>query len=215
MPSARAVRAVRADRDTLVRWALKPAIFVICLVPAALLVLDAVGGRLGANPVEALLHGTGDWALRLLCVTLAVTPLRRLTGRGWLLRLRRMLGLFAFFYALLHVVVYVWLDRQLSWGEIVVDIAERPYITLGFAAFLILVLLAATSPRRMVRRLGRNWKRLHRGVYVAAVLAVVPFWWLVKADIVEPAIYATVLAALFAARYSPAGGRSAGQGTGF
>jgi sulfoxide reductase heme-binding subunit YedZ len=115
-----------------------------------------------------------------------------------------MLGLFAFFYAVLHVVVYVWLDRQLTWAEIVVDIAERPYITLGFVAAVILAVLAATSPKTMVRRLGRNWKRLHRTVYAAAVLGVVHFWWLVKADITEPAVYAVVLAALLAARWSPA-----------
>lgn len=208
-------RPVRADREVLIRWGVKPVIFILCLLPAVLILMDAFGGRLGANPVEALLHGTGDWALRLLLVTLAVTPLRRLTGRGWLLRLRRMLGLFAFFYAALHVVVYVWLDRQLTWSEIIVDIAERPYITLGLVAFVILALLAATSPKAMVRRLGRNWKRLHRGVYPAAVVAVVHFWWLVKADLGEPAVYAAVLAVLFAARYSPAPARSARQDSGF
>jgi sulfoxide reductase heme-binding subunit YedZ len=122
----------------------------------------------------------------------------------WLLRLRRMLGLFAFFYAVLHVVVYLWLDRQLSWAEIVVDITERPYITLGFVAFVILSVLAATSPRAVVRRLGRNWKRLHRAVYAAAVLGVLHFWWLVKADITEPAVYAVALAVLFAARWPSA-----------
>jgi sulfoxide reductase heme-binding subunit YedZ len=196
-------RYLPADPDDLLRRGVKPAVFVLCLVPALLLLIDSLGGRLGANPVEALSHRTGDWALRLLLVTLAVTPLRRITGWGRVLRLRRMLGLFAFFYATLHVVVYVWLDRQLTWSEIVVDLSERPYITLGFFAFVILSLLAATSPKAMVRRLGRSWKRLHRAVYAAAVLAVVHFWWLVKAEINEPAIYAVVLAALFAARYSP------------
>lgn len=200
------LRPLPAGRDRLIRWGLKPAIFTLCLLPAALMLLDAVDGRLGANPVEALLHRTGDWTLRLLLATLAVTPLRRLTGRSWLLRLRRMLGLFAFFYAVLHVVVYVWLDRQLTWMEIVVDIAERPYITLGFVAFVILLVLAATSPRAVVRRLGRNWKRLHRAVYAAAVLGVLHFWWLVKADITEPAVYAVALAVLFAARWSSARG---------
>lgn len=191
-------------RDTLFRWLGKPAVFLLCLLPAALLVRDAMGDALGANPVEALLHATGDWTLRMLLITLAVTPVRRLSGWAWPLRLRRMLGLFAFFYALLHLTVYLWLDRQLLWSEILVDLTERPYITLGFAAILILVPLAATSTRAMMRRLGRNWKRLHRGVYAAAVLGVVHFWWLVKADVTEPLVYAVILGLLLGARRLPA-----------
>ena len=202
-------RAPSFDSDGLIRRVLKPVVFLLCLVPAALMLLDVLESRLGANPVEALLHRTGDWTLILLLVTLAVTPVRRISGWAWLIRLRRMLGLFAFFYAVLHFTVYLWLDRQLSLDEIAVDILERPYITLGFVALLILVLLAATSPKAMVRRLGRRWKVLHRAVYAAAILGVCHFWWLVKADVTEPAIYAVCLAALLAARYSP-GHRQAG-----
>lgn len=201
-------RTAYLDRDGLVRWGLKPVVFLLCLVPAMALLLDVFADRLGANPVETLLHSTGDWTLRLLLVTLAVTPLRRISGWAWLVRLRRMLGLFAFFYATLHFTVYLWLDRQLSLDEIAVDILERPYITLGFAALLILALLAATSPKAMVRRLGRRWKALHRGAYIAAILGVCHFWWLVKADVTEPAIYAACLAVLLAARYSPGGKRA-------
>ena len=195
-----AVLARFSRNGRLMRWGVKPAVFLACLVPAAVLVWDAVAGLLGANPVEALLHRSGDWALRLLLVTLAATPLRILTGWAWPIRLRRMLGLFSFFYASVHFTVYLWLDRQLVWSEIVVDIAERPYITLGFSAFLILVALAATSPRVMVRRLGRNWQRLHRSVYAASVLGVIHYWWLVKADVREPMIYAGVLGALLGVR---------------
>jgi len=204
--SIRELRVARhlEARDTLFRWLGKPAVFLLCLLPVALLVRDAMGDALGANPVEALLHATGDWTLRMLLITLAVTPVRRLSGWAWPLRLRRMLGLFAFFYALLHLTVYLWLDRQLLWSEILVDLTERPYITLGFAAILILVPLAATSTRAMMRRLGRNWKRLHRGVYAAAVLGVVHFWWLVKADVTEPLVYAVILGLLLGARRLPA-----------
>jgi len=197
----------RLDRNgRMLRWGVKPVVFIACLAPAALMLWEAMAATLGANPVEALLHRTGDWTLRLLLVTLAVTPLRLWTGWSWPLRLRRMLGLFAFFYAVAHVVVYLWLDRQLAWGEIVTDIAERPYITVGFAAFLILSALAVTSPKAMVRRLGRRWQRLHRWIYPAAVLGVVHFWWLVKADVLEPLVYALVLALLLAVRLF--GGRS-------
>jgi sulfoxide reductase heme-binding subunit YedZ len=184
----------------LLRWGVKPVVFFACLGPAALMLWEAMAATLGANPVEALLHRTGDWTLRLLLVTLAVTPLRRWTGWSWPLRLRRMLGLFAFFYAVSHLVVYLWLDRQLAWGEIVVDIVERPYITVGFAAFVILSVLAATSPKVAVRRLGRRWQPLHRWIYPAAVLGVVHFWWLVKADVLEPLVYASILALLLAVR---------------
>ncbi len=178
----------------------KPLVFLLCLLPLALLGWRIAAGRLGANPVEAVLHFTGAWGLRLLLVTLAVTPLRRLTGRGWLLRFRRMLGLFAFFYVVLHVAVYLVLDRGLAWEEIVTDLAKRPYIMVGFAAFVLLVPLAVTSTRGWVRRLGRRWQLLHRSVYLIAVLGVLHFLWLVKADLREPLIYAAVLAVLLAAR---------------
>ncbi|WP_295454217.1 protein-methionine-sulfoxide reductase heme-binding subunit MsrQ [uncultured Thiodictyon sp.] len=201
----------RLKPDTAVRYG-KPLVFALCLLPLALMVWLAAVDRLGANPVEAVLHFTGDFALRLLLFTLAVTPLRRLTGLAWLVRFRRMLGLFAFFYALLHFTVYLALDRSLDWGEVVTDLAKRPYIMVGFAAFVLLVPLAVTSTRGWVRRLGRRWQQLHRFVYLIAVLGVLHFFWLVKADVREPLIYAAVLAVLLAARlpwFKPA---SAGSG---
>ena len=159
---------------------------------------------LGANPVETLIHHFGDWALRLLLVTLAVTPLRRLTGRNQAVRLRRMLGLFAFFYVSLHLTTYFVLDRSLLLEEILDDLTERPYIMVGFAAFVLLVPLAATSTNAMIRRLGgRRWRALHRIVYVAAIGGVVHFWWLVKADVREPFIYAALLALLLILRLPP------------
>ncbi len=164
-----------------VRW-LKLPVFALCLVPAALLTLGAfglAGQSLGTNPVETLIHELGTWSLRFLLITLAVTPLRRLTGQAWLLRFRRMLGLFAFFYLLLHFLAYAGIDQRFALGYILEDIAERPYITLGFAAFLMLIPLAATSTRRMVRRLGPRWKKLHRLVYPAAILGVWHYSWLV------------------------------------
>lgn len=191
---------------------IKTAVFLLCLAPLGALGARIAGGEVPPNPVETLTHFTGDWALRLLLVTLAVTPLRRLSGWGWLLRLRRMLGLFAFFYAVLHLATYLWLDQFFDWGAIAEDVLERPYITLGFAAFLVLVPLAVTSTRGWVRRLGRRWQILHRGVYVAAVLAVLHFLWLVKGDPTEPLIYAGVLALLLAARL-PWGSRTAARGT--
>ena len=194
--------------------------FVACLLPLAALLATALTRGLGANPVEALTHHTGDWALRLLLVTLAVSPLRALTGWSWLLRVRRMLGLFAFFYASLHLLIYVWLDRQLALGDIVEDVLERPYVTLGFGAYVLLLPLALTSTNAMIRRLGaRRWRLLHRAVYAAAALAVAHFLWLVKADLREPLIYAGVLALLLALRLPPvarslAQGQGQGQGQG-
>jgi sulfoxide reductase heme-binding subunit YedZ len=181
----------------------KPALFVVCLVPAAMLLWDAFMGGLGANPIEEITHRTGDWTLRLLLVTLAITPLRRLTGFIPLVRLRRMLGLFAFFYASLHFLTWLVLDQFFDWQSIVADVIKRPYITVGFTAFVLLIPLAATSTNAMMRRLGRNWTRLHRLVYVIGILGVIHFWWLVKADILEPAIYAVILAVLLASRLPP------------
>lgn len=171
-----------------IRWS-KPILFLVCLLPLCLLVLRTVGNDLGANPVETLTHDTGDWALRFLLISLAVTPLRLLTGKAWLIRYRRMLGLFAFFYALLHFIIYLWIDQGFLWSEIVADILKRPYITIGFAAFLILLPLAATSTKGMVRRLGKRWTSLHRLVYASALLAILHFIWLVKADYREPGLY--------------------------
>lgn len=153
-------------------------------------------GALGADPVAAIEHYLGIWALRFLMITLAVTPLRQLTGQPVLLRFRRMLGLYAFFYATLHFAAYLVLDLRGYWEMIFEEIVKRPYITVGFAAWLLLVPLAVTSTKAAIRRLGRNWARLHKLVYAIAVLAVLHFWWLVKSDVREPALYAGILAVL-------------------
>ena len=174
----------------------KPLLFLLCLLPLSLLLWDAVQQQLGANPVEALLHRSGDWGLRLLLITLAISPLRKLTGWRWLLRFRRMLGLYAFFYALLHFTVYLWLDRGLSWMEIGVDILERPYITLGFLAFLILLALAVTSTRGMMRRLGKHWSTLHQWVYAAGLFGAIHYLWLVKTGYLEAGLYMAIFVVL-------------------
>ena len=179
----------------------KMGVFAAALVPLAALVFAGFTGGLGANPVEYITHTTGEWTLRLLLATLAITPLRHLTGRAWLTRLRRMVGLFAFFYLTLHFTTYVVLDASLDLAYIVEDVADRLYITAGFAALVMLVPLAATSTNAMVRRLGPlRWRRLHRLVYAAGVCGVLHFLWLVKADLREPLIYAGILTVLLAAR---------------
>jgi len=159
-------------------------------------------GTLGANPTEELTHRTGEWALRMLLITLAITPLRQITGLNWLIRFRRMLGLYAFFYATLHLATYVWFDQFFNWAEIISDVVKRPYITVGFAAFILLIPLAATSTQWMIRKLKRRWTLLHRSVYLIGVLGVTHFFWLVKADFREPVIYATILTLLLAYRLS-------------
>ena len=188
-------------RQQLVTRILKPAIFVAALVPAMLLVWNAFNDGLGANPVEAITHETGLWGLRFLLITLCVTPLRRATGWQWLARIRRMLGLFAFFYVGLHFLTYFVLDAFFDWRYILEDITDRTYITLGFTSFVLLIPLAITSTNAMVRRLGgRNWRGLHRLVYVAALGGVLHFLWLVKADMREPLIYLAILLVLLLAR---------------
>lgn len=187
-------------KATLVRRVLKPLILAGGLLPFALMLWGAWRDDLGANPLETVTHGTGDWALRFLLLTLAMTPLRRLLGQGWPLQLRRMLGLFAFFYASLHFLVWLVLDQEIAWRNILADIAERPYVTVGFLAWLLLVPLALTSTRGAMRRLGRNWSRLHRLVYPIAILGVLHFLWLVKADLFEPLIYGAILALLLVFR---------------
>ena len=164
-------------------------VFLISLLPLGGIVFDAVHNNLGANPIQTLQYRTGDWALRFLLITLAFTPIKILFGTVLQMRFRRMMGLFAFFYASLHLTVYVALDQSFSWAHIMEDIPKSPYIVVGLSAFLLLIPLALTSTRRMIQRLGRNWQRLHRLIYVSAVLAVVDFLWLVKADFWEPAIY--------------------------
>lgn len=184
-----------------VRFVFKPLLFVLALVPAALLLDGALRGTLGANPLEAITHGTGDWTLRFLLVTLAVTPLRTVTGWNPLIRFRRMLGLFAFFYAILHLLTYIWFDKFFAWHEVLKDIPKRPFITVGLAAVVLLTPLALTSTKGMIRRLGgRRWQALHRLIYVAAILGVVHYFWLVKADVSAPRRYAMALAVLFSAR---------------
>lgn len=185
--------------ETLVRYG-KPLVFLLCLVPFGILIARGSSGALGPNPVEAITHFTGDWTLRILLLTLAVTPLRRLTGQAWIVRYRRMLGLFTFFYAALHVATYLWLDRYFDLGSIAEDVLKRPYITVGFAAFVLMVPLAITSTQGWIRRLGRRWKTLHRAVYALGVLGVLHFLWLVKADLLEPAIYGVILAVLLGLR---------------
>ncbi len=191
-----------------VRFIGKPTVFLLCLVPALLVVGDAFNltGQLSANPVEDILDRFGNWGLRFVMIALAVTPLRRLTGWNWLARFRRMLGLFAFFYVLMHFLVWLLLDRALAvdptfrWAIVWEDIFERPFITIGFTALLLLTAMALTSTSAMRRRMGRRWNRLHYSVYAVGLLGVCHFWWQVKQDIAEPAIYAAVLAILLGAR---------------
>jgi sulfoxide reductase heme-binding subunit YedZ len=182
---------------------LKVVVFVAALLPLARLVAGAFvfPDWLGVNPAEYITRALGDWALRFLLITLAVTPLRGLTGWAWLVQFRRMLGLFCFFYALLHVSSYMSFDMVFDVGDILKDIAKRPFITVGFISLTLLVPLAATSTNGMVRRLGsRRWIALHRVIYVIGPLAVLHFWWMVKRDLTEPIIYATILAALLGYR---------------
>ena len=185
-----------------IRFAWKPLIFVACLVPALLVIGDLYGisGSLGANPVEEIQDRFGNWGLRFILITLAVTPTRQLTGWNWLVRFRRMLGLFAFFYVLMHFLTWLLLDQQLQLSAIVEDIFERPFITIGFAALLLLTAMAATSTTGMRRRMGRGWQKLHNWIYVAAILGVWHYWWQVKLDASDPAVYAAILAALLGYR---------------
>jgi sulfoxide reductase heme-binding subunit YedZ len=178
----------------------RPTVFLLCLVPLVWLVVDGLSDKLGANPIEAITHRTGDWTLRLLLLTLAATPMRRLLRWNWPLRVRRMLGLFTFFYAILHFATYLVLDQFFDWDEILKDIVKRPYITVGFTALLLLIPLAVTSTNGMMRRLGRRWAQLHQLVYVIATLGVFHYLWLVKADRLQPLVYAGILLALLLVR---------------
>lgn len=179
---------------------LKPLAFLLCAFPAAQLGYQAYTGDLGVNPIEHITRFTGSWSLIVLIASLAVTPLRRLTGRNELIKLRRMIGLFAFFYAALHFATYMGLDLFFDFSAIGNDIVKRPYITVGFFAFAIMIPLAATSTAGMIRRLGKRWQQLHMLVYVAAIAGVIHFYWLVKADITRPAQYGAVLALLLGYR---------------
>jgi len=194
------------------RFIYKTLIFIASLIPFAWLVCGAFGWfdlSLGADPVKKLEHECGKWALNFLLITLLVTPLRQLAGLTHLPRVRRMLGLFAFFYAVLHFTVYLTLDLEFNFRELLGDIAKRPYITIGFTALLLLIPLAVTSTNKMMRRLGRRWQKLHRLIYVIAVLGVWHFYWQVKRDVREPLIYAGILALLLGHRWARAQQRKA------
>ncbi len=188
-------------RDKRVEIGVRVSVFILALVPFILLGIDAITGGLGTNPIEEVTHRTGWWTLTFLMLTLSVTPVRQLTGVGWLVKLRRLLGLYAFFYASLHFATYIGIDQFFAFGYILEDIMDRPYITVGFTGFVLLIPLAATSTKKMVKRLGgRRWNRLHKLVYLTAALGVLHFLWLVKADIREPAIFGGVLVTLLGYR---------------
>lgn len=178
----------------------KIAVFLACSVPAGQLVYNALTENLGVNPIETITRFTGSWALIILLATLAVTPLRKITGLNQLIKLRRMLGLFAFFYVCLHFATYLVLDHFFDFQIVVKDVVKRPYVTAGFTAFVLMIPLAITSTSGMIRRLGKRWQQLHRLVYVAAIAAVIHFYWLVKADIRRPVLYGSVLALLLGYR---------------
>ncbi len=180
---------------------LKPPLFLLCLGPLAWYGWGVYADTLGANPIEAVTRGLGTWALNFLLITLAVTPLRKYTGWVWLAPLRRMLGLYVFFYATLHLSTYLWLDQFFDWPAIAKDILERPFITVGMICFLLLLPLAATSNAFAIRKLGgRRWKELHRTVYAIGLLAVLHYAWMVKADIAKPLLYAVILGVLLGLR---------------
>jgi methionine sulfoxide reductase heme-binding subunit len=182
------------------RW-FKVVVFLACLVPLGRLGWRAYSGDLGANPIEAITHSTGDWTLIFLLITLAITPLRKLTNQLWLIRFRRMSGLFAFFYATLHFLTYIWLDKFFDVHEMLADVAKRRFITAGFTGFVLLIPLAITSTSSWIRRLGgRRWNLLHRLIYFSAMAGVVHYVWLVKADLRKPLEYALVLSILLGYR---------------
>lgn len=181
---------------------IKGAVFSAALLPF-LWGLWLVLRQVPVDPLEYITHETGDWALYLLCITLAVTPLRRLNGWNWLLKLRRMLGLFTFFYALLHFIAFLWFDHFFDVAAMLRDVAKRPFILVGFSAFVLLIPLAATSTNGMIKRLGgKRWQWLHRLIYVAAALAVLHFWWMkaAKNNLAQPMLFAAIVAVLLLAR---------------
>jgi sulfoxide reductase heme-binding subunit YedZ len=198
-----------------IKW-IKPPIFLLCLVPLTVLLLEAFHEQLGANsllarlhldpdlganPIEKVTHTTGDWILIFLCITLAITPLRRILNQPWLIKFRRMFGLFAFFYASLHFLTYIWLDQFFSWASIVKDVYKRPFITAGFTAFVLLIPLAFTSTAGWIRRLGgKRWQLLHRLIYLSAIAGVIHYYWLVKSDIRLPLLYGAIVALLLGFR---------------
>jgi len=178
----------------------KPILFVVCLVPLASLIWRGFYGDLGANPIETITHNTGDWTLRFLLITLAVSPLRQWFGLSGLVRFRRMLGLYVFFYVCCHFSIWLIFDHAFDFADMIEDIVKRPYITVGFSALVLLIPLALTSNNAMVRRLGKWWKKLHQLTYLIVVLGVLHFLWLVKADYLEPGIYALIAVILLLQR---------------
>ena len=201
MPRAKLAKAgARAASVAGPRWLpwAKAAVFVAAWYPLARIVLFGFTDRLGANPIEFITRSTGLWTLVFLCITLAVTPLRRLTGWNVLIRFRRMLGLYAFFYATLHFTTYIWFDKWFDVAAMLKDVGKRPFITVGFAAFVLLIPLAVTSTRAMARRLGRRWQTLHRLVYAIGVLAILHFWWMKagKHDLSLPKLYGAIMLVL-------------------
>jgi sulfoxide reductase heme-binding subunit YedZ len=189
MPGSRQILAIKASA------------FLVALLPFAWLAWGAFTGGLGTNPIEKLTRDTGWWCLVLLLATLALTPLRKLAGLHWVLRLRRMLGLYSFFYGALHFTTFIWFDHWFDLMEMLKDVVKRPFITVGFVGFVLMLPLALTSTNAMVRRLGgRNWQRLHRLAYAAPALGVLHYWWLVKADISQPLIFGTLLSLLLGLR---------------
>ena len=178
----------------------KALVWLLALLPLARLVWLGFNDNLGANPIEFVEHSTGTWALVFLLITLSMTPIRLLTGQVWQIQLRRALGLFMFFYACLHIITYVWLDFAFFWDEIIIDVTKHPRILVGFTAFLLTIPLAVTSNSYMIKKLKTNWKKLHKLVYIIAILAVVHYWMLVKKDLTEPIYYAAVLVLLLGIR---------------
>ena len=180
---------------------LKAALFLASLIPLIRLSWYGYSSQLGANPIEFITRSLGTWTLVFLLITLSITPLRKLSGWSWLIKLRRMAGLFAFFYALLHFITYIWLDQFFDLNSIYKDVIKRPFITIGFTAFILLIPLAVTSTNAMMKKLGgKRWQMLHRLIYPIAIFAVLHYWWLVKKDITQPLIYAAVLATLLGYR---------------
>lgn len=180
---------------------LKAVLFISCLIPLIRLIWYGYSDQLGANPIELITRSLGTWTLVFLMITLSVTPLRKLSDWSWLIKLRRMAGLFAFFYALLHFITYIWLDQFFDLSSIYKDVIKRPFITIGFAAFILLLPLAITSTNAMMKKMGgKNWQLLHRLIYLIAIFGVLHYWWLVKKDISQPLIYAAILIILLGYR---------------
>jgi len=188
------------SRRIKMKW-IKPPVFALCLAPLAYLAWRAFHNGLGANPIEAITHSTGTWTLVFLCITLSMTPLRRLLHQNWFVRFRRMFGLFAFFFGCLHLATYVWLDKSFDFSEMIKDVYKRPFITAGFTAFLLMVPLAVTSTSGMIRRLGgKRWQMLHRLVYVSAIAGAIHYYWLVKSDETVPLRFAAIVGTLLVYR---------------